>query len=386
MRDFRPRLLPTIFLVPTLLLEWKEGLIAERRAATSAAPVPLPQSLQQARGMEFRHVFADGVFLNNKEIYLYAAPHAGEIGFDVLTPLARANGDVVFVNRGFVPAGLRDPAKRAARGQTELVRAQQRSPPQPLVLGRSAGDGRRRRAQAGGAVLCRCRCDAEPRRLAAGRLDPRQPAEPSPAIRADLVFLGGGVACDLCPLSPQHGSAMTAYQRLEAQFRRLGLLEEAISLLQWDAATIMPGGGASGRAEQLAALRLFAHELLTAPEIPDLLAAAEAEMAALDPWRQANLREMRRRWWHQAAVPGALVAARSRACSECEMRWRRARAADDFPALLPAFERVLRLTREVAAAKAAALDLSPYEALVDQYEPGLDVATIDRVFADLVRF
>jgi surfeit locus 1 family protein len=126
MRDFRPRLLPTIFMVPTLLLllglgawqiqrlEWKEGLIAERRAATSAAPVPLPQSLQQARGMEFRHVFADGVFLNNKEIYLYAAPHAGEIGFDVLTPLARANGDVVFVNRGFVPAGLRDPAKRAA--------------------------------------------------------------------------------------------------------------------------------------------------------------------------------------------------------------------------------------------------------------------------------
>jgi carboxypeptidase Taq len=179
---------------------------------------------------------------------------------------------------------------------------------------------------------------------------------------------------------------MTAYQRLEAQFRRLGLLEEAISLLQWDAATIMPGGAASGRAEQLAALRLFAHELLTAPEIPDLLAAAEAEMAALDPWRQANLREMRRRWRHQAAVPGALVAARSRACSECEMRWRRARAADDFPALLPAFERVLRLMREVAAAKAAALDLSPYEALVDQYEPGLDVATIDRVFADLVRF
>ncbi|HJU15351.1 MAG TPA: carboxypeptidase M32 [Stellaceae bacterium] len=179
---------------------------------------------------------------------------------------------------------------------------------------------------------------------------------------------------------------MTAYQDLEARFRRLSLLDEAIRLLRWDAAAIMPEGGAGGRAEQLALLRLLVHETLTAPEIPDLLAAAEADAAALDPWRQANVREMRWRWRHQAAVPAELVAARSRACSHCEMIWRRARAADDFAAVLPAFERVLALTREVAAAKAAALGLSPYEALLDQYESGIGVAAIDRLFDELVRF
>jgi surfeit locus 1 family protein len=123
---FRPRLWPSVFTVPVLLLliglgvwqlqrlAWKEGLIAERQAATSAAPVPLPNSLAQARGMEFRHVFVSGVLRNDKEILVYAVPVVGEVGYDVLTPLVRADGRVVFVNRGFVPVRLRDPAERAA--------------------------------------------------------------------------------------------------------------------------------------------------------------------------------------------------------------------------------------------------------------------------------
>jgi carboxypeptidase Taq len=47
---------------------------------------------------------------------------------------------------------------------------------------------------------------------------------------------------------------MTAYQQLEARFRQLGAVEEAISVLNWDSATMMPSGGAATRAEQLATL------------------------------------------------------------------------------------------------------------------------------------
>ena len=75
--------------------------------------------------------------------------------------------------------------------------------------------------------------------------------------------------------------------------------------------------------------------------------------------------------------PGALVEADSRACSECELVWRRARAESDFAAVLPGLERVLRLEREIAAIKAERLGTSPYEALLDQYEPGGSVA-VDR--------
>jgi carboxypeptidase Taq len=53
---------------------------------------------------------------------------------------------------------------------------------------------------------------------------------------------------------------MTAYRQLEARFRRIGAIEQAIAVLHWDAAAIMPAGGARARAEQLATLRVLAHE------------------------------------------------------------------------------------------------------------------------------
>src|SRR5437016_3537582 len=143
----------------------------------------------------------------------------------------------------------------------------------------------------------------------------------------------------------------SAYPELETRFRRLGTVEEAVAMLHWDAAAMMPSGGAASRAEQLATLRMIAHQLLTAPDIADLFAAAEAEDNSLGAWERANLREMRRRWRHAAAIPGDLIEAKSRACSESEAVWRMARPADDFAAALPGLERVLGLTREVACAK-----------------------------------
>jgi surfeit locus 1 family protein len=96
-------------------LEWKTNLIAERRAAVQSAPVPLPKTLEEARRLEFRPVVAEGVFLNDKEIYLGAAsPRGGEPGYQVLMPLRLADDRIVFVNRGYVPAALKNPEKRSA--------------------------------------------------------------------------------------------------------------------------------------------------------------------------------------------------------------------------------------------------------------------------------
>ena len=177
-----------------------------------------------------------------------------------------------------------------------------------------------------------------------------------------------------------------AYPELEARFGRLGAVEEAIAVLHWDAAAMMPAGGTAARAEQVATLRVMAHELLSAPEITDLLGAAEAGANSLGAWQRANIREMRRRWRHAAAVPADLVDALSRARSQSEAVWREARPANDFAAALPGLGRVLDLTREVAAAKAGQFGISPYEALLDQYEPGGTMALIDRLFDELAGF
>jgi carboxypeptidase Taq len=175
------------------------------------------------------------------------------------------------------------------------------------------------------------------------------------------------------------------YQALEARFARLGTLQEAAAVLHWDAATLMPTGGAIARAEQLATLKVVCHEVLTDAALPDLFGGAQAQND-LDPWQHANLAEMRRRWAHATAVPADLVEALSKACSACEMRWREARPAGDFAAVLPDLRRVLELVRQVAAAKAAALGTTPYEALLDEYEPGGSTAAIDRLFSEVAGF
>jgi len=178
---------------------------------------------------------------------------------------------------------------------------------------------------------------------------------------------------------------MTYYEKLETRFRQLGILNEATAILGWDAATLMPEGAAGSRAEQLAVLRRMSHDLLTGSETGDLLEGAGSE-SGLDLWQQANLREMRRLWVHATAVPGDLVEAFSRACSACEMKWREARAASDFPAVLPELRQVLNLVREVAAAKSARLGVSAYDALLDEYEPGGRTAAIDVLFAEVAKF
>ncbi len=133
MTGFRPLFWPTLLTAPAVLLLlalgfwqverlfWKRDLIAQRQAAVAAAPVAAPRSWG---GMEFRHVTDEGAFLNDKEIYLGATSEAGRQGYHVLTPLLEPGGRAVFVNRGFIPAELKDPAKRAAGQIAGTVRVQ----------------------------------------------------------------------------------------------------------------------------------------------------------------------------------------------------------------------------------------------------------------------
>jgi carboxypeptidase Taq len=178
---------------------------------------------------------------------------------------------------------------------------------------------------------------------------------------------------------------MPAYQDLEARFKRLSNLRDATAMLHWDMATLMPEGGAAARAEQLATLRVLGHEMLTDPELGGLLDRA-VDSHHLDDWKRANLREMGREYRHATAVPTDLVEALSRACSRSEMAWREARPDADFPTARPHLETVLGLVREVAQAKAEAFGCAPYDALMDEYEPGGRRQAIDPMFDDLAAF
>jgi carboxypeptidase Taq len=179
---------------------------------------------------------------------------------------------------------------------------------------------------------------------------------------------------------------LTAYRALEDRFRRIALVGDALGVLHWDGAVMMPRGGAAARSDQIAALAVIRHTMIIEPALRDDLERAEAQSAALDEWQLANLREMRRRHRHAAAVPADLVEALSKASSACETQWRDARKNADYVAILPTFREVLTLTRRLGEAKAQAFDCSVYDALLDAYEPDGRTADIDPIFDEYAAF
>lgn len=179
---------------------------------------------------------------------------------------------------------------------------------------------------------------------------------------------------------------MSAYDRLTARFARIATISESSAVLRWDEAAMMPPGGAAARGDQLAVLAGLAHTALTAPEVADDLVGAEAQVAQLDEWQAANLRLIRRAHTRAVAVPPCLVEALARASSACEKVWRQARRTSDFALVRSSLEELVRLTRERAAALAAALALTPYDALMDEHQHGLRASEVAPIFADYETF
>lgn len=179
----------------------------------------------------------------------------------------------------------------------------------------------------------------------------------------------------------------SAYGQLAASFAHLAHLEAAQSTLFWDGRTKMPSGGAASRGKVMAALTSVVAEKMAEPGLADLLDRAEAEEAPrLGEWEAANLREMRRRWRHETAVPPTLAAEFAERVALSQKAWERARRDNDFAAFAGPLRDVLSLQLEAARIKGEALGMAPYDAMMDAHEPGLTSAFVDALFDDLAAF
>lgn len=95
-------------------LYWKEALIADIEERRSASPVPLSdiEAIAKSGGdIEYRTVSLSGTFDHARERHFFAT-HQGQTGYYIYTPLTLADGRILFVNRGFVPFEMKEPAKR----------------------------------------------------------------------------------------------------------------------------------------------------------------------------------------------------------------------------------------------------------------------------------
>lgn len=170
-----------------------------------------------------------------------------------------------------------------------------------------------------------------------------------------------------------------AYQELIQRTKAVAVLGSCASLLDWDQRTYMPPHGTAHRAEQLALLAGLIHQKATAPEIGALLGEVEGRPLVANAGADAavNVREIRRVYDRATKLPQSLVEELARTTALANDVWVEARKASDFPRFLPWLEKIVGLKRQ--AADCLGYTATPYDALLEDYEPGETTAHLTEV-------
>jgi carboxypeptidase Taq len=185
------------------------------------------------------------------------------------------------------------------------------------------------------------------------------------------------------PTQPIPSDPRQAYAALVTELREVSLFGSVGAVLSWDEQTFMPPGAAEHRADQASLVARVTHERATAPRNGDLLAAVEQSDLVDDPESDAavNVRVARREYDRATKLPAALVEEMARTEVLAQQAWAGARKRSDYAAFRPWLEKVLALKRQECACVGYADD--PYDALLDQYEPGETAASVRATFEAL---
>lgn len=174
-----------------------------------------------------------------------------------------------------------------------------------------------------------------------------------------------------------------AYQWLFRHSRETAYYQSLGQLLGWDQRTQLPPKGHPFRHSQFAVLARWIHERETDPRIGEHLARVEGSdlVRDLGGAEAVNVREWRRAYTRLTRIPQDLAVALAQAAAEGETAWEQARPQNDWETFQPYLDRILTLKREEAEALGYAGE--PYDALLDDYEPGETAAALEPVFHQL---
>lgn len=163
--------------------------------------------------------------------------------------------------------------------------------------------------------------------------------------------------------------------------------ESVQALAQWDQETYMPEKAGEFRSEQLAWLSALAHEIHTGKRFKNALEKLvdlNTGHILNDESDQETTRLLYLVWkdYHYASVlPASFVEEFSRLTSQSQQVWAKARVNNDFKAFQPYLEKIVDLCRKQA--DYYGYTTTPYDALMEQYEPGMTTETVTSLFSEL---
>ncbi len=178
-------------------------------------------------------------------------------------------------------------------------------------------------------------------------------------------------------------TAEQAYDELLRISREEAVLSSCGDLLEWDEETYMPRGGVEQRSAQRGLLAGLVHDRASDPRYEELLSLVESSPLVNDPESAAavNVRELRRDFDRERLMPRALVVEQARVASLSAQAWAESRARSEFKSFQPWLERTFALAREEA--EALGYSESPYDALLQNFEPGFTTSQLVALFATL---
>ena len=180
------------------------------------------------------------------------------------------------------------------------------------------------------------------------------------------------------------------YNQLKARGKELRILSGVSMLLEWDQETKMPKEGIDFRSQQVEMITSLLHKEKTSTEQKKAISAlidletGALKSDALDPRKQAAVREFREDFLKETKLPNAFVKKLAKATSQGVNAWQEAKGANNYDAFLPLLQTIVELHREKA--QYLGYEDHPYDALVDLYEPGMTAKKLDALFGELKPF
>lgn len=174
------------------------------------------------------------------------------------------------------------------------------------------------------------------------------------------------------------------YTRLHKQLAEIAHLNACLALLQWDQEIHMPVKGGEPRSKTISYLSVLVHEKILGLNEGKMLACLRKEAATHPTHASVVIREAWRTYEREQKLPAAFVQELSALCSLSQTAWAEARKTDDFSLFLPKLKRLVELKRQEA--EYIGYKKSPYDALLDAYEPGLTSEHASNIFSELKAF
>lgn len=173
----------------------------------------------------------------------------------------------------------------------------------------------------------------------------------------------------------------TTYRTYRKKLKQRADVEYAVGVLSWDKEVNMPPKGAAHRTQQIATLSTLAHELFMDSELKEVLKELKANEQALPADAQRNLTLTLHEHSRIQSLDAAFVRRRSVVCSQAYDAWLKARAANDFSLFQAALKEVVDIKKEEA--ERLGYVEHPYNALLEEFEPGYTAAMLDTLFEDV---